>query len=510
MQSLVRRRDFEITSTPGFTEWANEQNISIAMSTYRVGAVLMLGSHPDGSPSLQTAAFDRAMGMCCHANAFWLVTQRMIWRFEREKKDESPANPSSNDYLYVPRVGYTTGQVDGHEIAMTDEHGPVFVNTLFNCLATVDQNFNFRPLWYPAFIHDLVPEDRCHLSGIAVTDGKPKYVTMHAQSDHAQGWRDSRKSGGLIMDIDCNEVVAESLSMPHSPRFQNGHLWVLNSGTGHLGKIDQRSKQFEPVSFVPGYARGLSIHSKYAFVGLSKPRRERAFQGLPLQSTLEKHNMAACCGIDVIDMETGSVVHAVRIESSIMELFDVAVLPGALRPGMLSFASSKYAHHFSFSHQGQLHHWESASPQVTSTNTTTASDDSPLTETNELPDMMAPRHMPVKTAKAFNNLGLMHVQRDNLQEAKICFDRAITLDPKHAGAWNNLGNILQRQNRLDDAITCYRHSVASDPSYLRAFFNLAQTLASKGEDEEARKHLQRILEIDPNHREAIAALGQQQ
>ena len=509
MQTLVQQRDFEITSTPGFTEWANEQNVSIAISTYRVGAVLMLGSNPDGSPSLQTAAFDRAMGMCCHEDALWLVTQRMVWRFEREKRDESATNPSSHDYLYVPRVGYTTGQVDGHEIAMTDEHGPVFVNTLFNCLATVDEKFNFRPLWHPAFIGDLAPEDRCHLSGLAVADGKPKYVTMHAQSNHAQGWRDSRTSGGLIMDIDRNEVIAESLSMPHSPRCQNGHLWVLNSGTGHLGKIDRRSKQFEPVRFVPGYARGLSIHSKYAFVGLSKPRRERAFQDLPLQTTLEKHNMAACCGVEVIDMETGLVVHSVRIESSIMELFDITVVPGALRPGMLSFTSSKYAHHFSFIDQGQLHHWEPASPQATPSNTTGTSDGSQFTKTNELPDMMAPRHMPVKTAKALNNLGLMHVQQGNMQEAKTCFDRAIALDPKHAGAWNNLGNILQQQNRLDEAIKCYRHSVASDSSYLRAFFNLAQALSGKGEAEEARKHLQRVLEIDPNHSEAIAALEQQ-
>lgn len=474
-----------------------------------MGAVLMLGSNPDGSPSLQTAAFDRAMGMCCHEDAFWLVTQRMVWRFEREKKAPSPANPSSHDYLYVPRVGYTTGQVDGHEITVTDEHGPVFVNTLFNCLATVDEKFNFRPLWHPAFIRDLAPEDRCHLSGVAIADGKPKYVTMHAQSDHAQGWRASRASGGLIMDIDQDEVIAESLSMPHSPRFQNEQLWVLNSGTGHLGKIDQSSKQFEPVRFVPGYARGLSIHSKYAFVGLSKPRRERAFLGLPLQATLEKHNMEACCGIEVIDMETGSVVHSVRIESSIMELFDVTVLPGVLRPGMLSFTSSKYAHHFSFSYQGQLHHWESASPHVTPSSTIAASDSFPHTKTDDEPDMLAPRHMPVKTARAFNNLGLMHVQQDNMQDAKVCFDQAIALDPKHAGAWNNLGNIMQRQDRLDDAIKCYRHSVASDPFYLRAFFNLAQTLARKGEDEEAKKHFQRVLEIDPNHSEAIAALEQQ-
>lgn len=484
----------------------SEQNISIAISTYRVGAVLMLGSNADGSASLQTAAFDRAMGMCSDGDAFWLVTQRMIWRFERERKAASATNPQANDYLYVPRVGYTTGEVDGHEIAVTDKCGPVFVNTLFNCLATVDPSFNFRPLWHPNFISGLAPEDRCHLSGVAVSNGLPKYVTMHAQSDSPQGWRESRTSGGLVIDVDTDEVIAEQLSMPHSPRLQNGCLWVLNSGTGHLGQIDRNSGQFEPVSFVQGYARGLSFHSKYAFVGISKPRRELAFHGLPLQTTLEKHKVDPCCGLQVIDMETGSTLHTVKIESSIMELFDVEVLPGVRCPAMLSFTSSKYAHHFSFPHKGKLHHWESASPQVPSSQVPDAAKNFEDTQTRELPDIMAPRHMPEKTAKAFNNLGLIHVQQDNMQDAKTCFERAIALDPKHAGAWNNLGNILQRQNKYGEAIDCYRNSVASNPTYVRAFFNLSQTLSQSGEHQEARKHLQRVLELDPHHSEARTAM----
>ena len=245
MQSIIRRPDFEITSTSGFPEWMREQTISIAMSTYRVGAVLLLGSNPDGTAALQTAAFDRAMGMCRHEGTFWLVTQRMIWRFEREQKQVSETASKGNDYLYVPRVGYTTGEVDGHEIAVSHDQEPVFVNTRFNCLATVDHQFNFRPLWHPRFISDVVPEDRCHLSGIAMLEGQAQYVTMHAQSNVAQGWRESRASGGVVVNTQTDELIAEQLSMPHSPRIYKNQVWVLNSGTGRLGFIDQKTQAFE-------------------------------------------------------------------------------------------------------------------------------------------------------------------------------------------------------------------------------------------------------------------------
>lgn len=508
MQPIIRRPDFELTATAGFPEWISEQKISAAMSTYRVGAVLLLGSNPDGTAAMQTAAFDRAMGMCRHEGTFWLVTQRMIWRFEREQKNAHEATAKGNDYLYVPRVGYTTGEVDGHEIAVGNDNEPVFVNTLFNCLAAVDTQYNFRPLWQPNFISDLAPEDRCHLSGIALSDGKPKYVTMHAQSNRAQGWRESRTSGGLIIDAETNDVVAEKLSMPHSPRVYKDKLWVLNSGTGHLGFVDRKTRTFEPVTFLPGYARGLSIHSKYAFVGLSKPRRERAFQGLPLEATLDKHRTDPCCGLQVIDLETGTVVHRVNIESSIVELFDVEILPGVLRPGMLSFTSSKYAHHFSFPHQGELHHWESDQHPTGSNKTPEPVPPGKGMQDREQSDMMAPRHMPEKTAKAFNNLGLMHVQKGNLNDAGSCFERATTLDPAHAGAWNNLGNVLKQQRKPDMAIACYHKAITSNPNYVPALFNLANELAKQNKEAEAKKHFLQVLEIEPDHAGARAAIGQ--
>ena len=119
-----------------------------------------------------------------------------------------------------------------------------------------------------------------------MVDGRPKYVTAVSQADVADGWRDRRDEGGIVMDVDTNEIVCSGLSMPHSPRFHDGKLWLLNSGTGYFGYADMETGKFEPVTFCPGYLRGLSFHGRFAIVGLSKQRQNRTFSGLALDSGL--------------------------------------------------------------------------------------------------------------------------------------------------------------------------------------------------------------------------------
>ena len=113
----------------------------------------------------------------------------------------------------------------------------IFVNTLFGCLATFSPRASFQPLWRPPFLSALVPEDRCHLNGLAMRDGRPAYVTAVAASDVADGWRDRRRDGGCVIDVASGGIVASGLSMPHSPRWYRDRLWVLNSGTGEFGSV---------------------------------------------------------------------------------------------------------------------------------------------------------------------------------------------------------------------------------------------------------------------------------
>ena len=200
------------------------------------------------------------------------------------------------------------------------------------------------PIWKPPFISKIIKEDRCHLNGLAMEDGVPRYVTAVSKSDTIDGWRDRRFDGGIIVDVQSGDIVMGGLSMPHSPRVYRGKLFVLNSGTGELGWIERGAcaddAKFNVVAFCPGFVRGLAFHGKYAFVGLSKPRYQR-FEGLALDKKLAETDSEPWCGVQVIDLDTGACVHWFRIDGPVGELYDVGVVPGVLRPMSLSFATNE-------------------------------------------------------------------------------------------------------------------------------------------------------------------------
>ena len=132
---------------------------------------------------------------------------------------------------------------------------------------------------------DLVPEDRCHLNGLAVRDGQPRYVTALGTTDTAGGWRERKADGGVLIDVRTSEILVRGLSMPHSPRWYDNRLWVLNSGTGELLVVDPESGRCDVACSLPGYLRGLTFVGPYALVGLCKIREKHIFGGLPVQQT---------------------------------------------------------------------------------------------------------------------------------------------------------------------------------------------------------------------------------
>jgi hypothetical protein len=194
--------------------------------------------------------------------------------------------------------------------------------------------FSFEPLWQPPFISKLVAEDRCHLNGLAMQDGEPTYVTACSSTDTAAGWRNHRVDGGVVMHIPSNEIIATGLSMPHSPRWYRGKLWLLNSGTGEFGFLD--GGQFMPVTFCAGFVRGLAFWGDYALVGLSK-LRSQTFAGLALETRLAALSADSQCALVVIDLNTGNIVHELSINGIVEELFDVVVLPNVRQPRALGF-----------------------------------------------------------------------------------------------------------------------------------------------------------------------------
>ncbi len=272
-----------------------------------------------------------------------LATLFQIIKFKNVLEGDQQIN-NVFDTCYVPREIYVTGELDSHDIGQLKDGRIIFVNTLYNCLSTTSDRHSFTPLWKPPFVSKIVKEDRCHLNGLAMEDGVPRYVTAVSKSDTIDGWRDRRFDGGIIIDVATGEIVIGGLSMPHSPRVYRDKLWVLNSGTGELGWIERAEKakdaKFHSVAFCPGFVRGLSFHDKYAFVGLSKPRYER-FEGLALDKKLADADSEPWCGVQVIDLDTGACVHWFRIDGPVAELYDLCVAPDVMRPMSLSFATNE-------------------------------------------------------------------------------------------------------------------------------------------------------------------------
>lgn len=329
----------ELVASRHFTDWLGRHCCSLAFTTYQAGKLFLIGLQPDGRLSVFERTFSRCLGLWAGGRTLWMSSLYQLWRFEDVLDDGQDYR--GHDRLYIPRVSYVTGDLDIHDVAVDATGQPVFVNTLFGCLATVSDTHNFTPLWKPPFISRLAAEDRCHLNGLAMDDGKPCYVTAVARTDVADGWRDRRRDGGVVLSVPDSEVVCEGLSMPHSPRLHQGKLWVLNSGAGELGYVDVASGKFVPIAFCPGYLRGLAFSGGEAIVGLSLQRENRTFQGLPLDENLKSRGADARCGLCVVDLATGEVAHWLRIEGVVRELYDVVLLLGVRSPAALGFKSDE-------------------------------------------------------------------------------------------------------------------------------------------------------------------------
>jgi uncharacterized protein (TIGR03032 family) len=207
-----------------------------------------------------------------------------------------------------------------------------FVNTRFSCLCTLDRNHSFVSRWRPPFVSALTPEDRCHLNGLGMVDGQPRYATALGATDAPAGWRADKARGGVLLDIPSGETIAIRLSMPHSPRWYAGKLWLLESGTGTFGVVDLDSGRYEAIARLPGFTRGLDFHGPFAFIGLSQVRETAVFSGIPITESLTER----ACGVWVVDIRSGETVAFLRFEDAVQEIFAVQVVPGWRYPDLIN------------------------------------------------------------------------------------------------------------------------------------------------------------------------------
>lgn len=324
--------------TSNLPQILEQGRFSVAVTTYQAGKLVFL-RNDKGVLNTHFRNFLKPMGMAISGGKLAVGCHIDVWEFHNmpavcpklNESDEYKELQLSHDACYMPRRSHTTGDMQIHEMAWIGEE-LWFVNTAFSCLATRSEINSFEPRWQPRFISQLMPGDCCHLNGLAVKDGKVKYVTALGETDTPGGWRDNKRDGGILIDVDTQEILLRGISMPHSPRWYQNKLWLLESGNGSIGFVDLEKGKYEEIAQLPGFTRGLSFIGPLAFVGLSQVRESAVFSGIPLVERLEERT----CGIWVLNIETGQTVAFCRFEDAVQEIFAVELLAGSLFPDLIN------------------------------------------------------------------------------------------------------------------------------------------------------------------------------
>jgi uncharacterized protein (TIGR03032 family) len=305
--------------------------MSVLVTTYQAGRLVIL-RNDNGVLNTHFRLFQKPMGLALAPHRLAVGCEMEIREFHNVPAVAPKLEPhGKHDVAFLPRTAHGTGDVQIHEMAWIDDE-VWFVNTLFSCLCTRSAVYSFQPEWRPWFISQLAPQDRCHLNGLCVIDGRPKYVTALGETDEPGGWRKNKRDGGILIDVEQNQIIARGLSMPHSPRWYRDRLWLLHSGTGGLGFIDPKNGAYQSVVELPGFTRGLSFAGEFAFVGLSQVRESAVFSGIPIA---ERPQAERSCGVWVVNIGTGEIAAWVKFEEAVQEIFAVEVLPQARFPDVV-------------------------------------------------------------------------------------------------------------------------------------------------------------------------------
>lgn len=466
-------REVRFEYTPLLPEILTHLNASLLVTTYQAGKLLVLGVQ-DGKMVISFLDYDQPMGLAVSPKRLAVGTRRQMHFLVAAH--ETLRGQGEYTGCYVPRMSAYTGSIHGHDLAWGRE-GLWVVNTLFSCLCTLHDQYSFVPRWRPPFISQLADEDRCHLNGLAMVDGMPRFVTAMAETDTAAGWRPTKATSGVVMEVPSGEVRCRGLAMPHSPRVYQDRLWVLNSGYGSIGYVDGATGRYEAVEGMPGYTRGLAFAGQFAFVGLSRIRETSVFGGIPIAEDRESLR----CGIGVIDLVSGKTVAVFQFHSGVSEIFAVEVLPGISNP-MIAGASVD---------QKEQDVWIVPSPTM-----------SPPLPEKTWPlfaglqgEAEVTQEGPGLSPAGMMQMGVQLHQQGRLNEAATLFEEGLAKSPTAVG-WVNFGNLQQDRNDQEGAIECYRRATGLDEACIPAWQNLGYLLFNRGQPHEAMECYERLLQLD--------------
>lgn len=324
-------KPFDCSYSPQFAELLSKLKISLAISTYQAGKVVIISAVDTDKLIQLPRNFENAMGMASSKDKLAVSSRNevIVMQNRPELASSYPSKRNTYDGIFVTTSRYNTGYLALHDMEFLNNK-IVAVNTLFSCLSYIDSNYSFTPFWQPPFISQLLPEDRCHLNGIATDNNEIKYLTALGNSNSFQGWRDKKMNGGILMEYPSGRIILDGLAMPHSPRIYDGKLYVLDSARGQLIVVDTDKRIRETVVNLGGFARGMARYGDYLFIGVSKLRHNsKAFSGLKIAKT-------SFAGVIAVHLPYKAIAGSFKYEMSVDEIYDVKVIEGSTRPSIVS------------------------------------------------------------------------------------------------------------------------------------------------------------------------------
>ena len=459
--------------TQSFPLFLEQAGISLVVSTYQAGKLILLRAQ---DKVLNTHFIDlpKPMGMALQAPKLAIGTGFQVISYFNMPDVAPKIEPvNSHDICFLPRQVHITGDIDIHEMAIADNGELWLINTRMSCLCTLSPEHSFQPRWRPAFVSGYDLLDRCHLNGLAMRHGKPAFVSALGETDHPGGWRENKASGGVLIEIDSNRVISRGLSMPHSPRWHQDTLWILESGAGTLASVDTTTGQLDTIIDLPGFTRGLEFIGRYALIGLSQVRETAVFSGLPLTARCQERQ----CGVWIVDIVERVVVGFVVFSGDVQEVFSVQILASTF-PAILSMDHPLLRSSYSLpdsalkqciapdptltllEHATQLHRQQRFKEAI-----------------NRYQEYLklSPDH-----CVARYQLGLACVDAEDWDKAVKQLGQVVDHEPNHAEAWNSLGLAWAGLLQWDKALDCYQHAIASDQQYAIAHFNRSLILLRRG------------------------------
>lgn len=322
---------YQIIYSTSLIELLDQEKISVALTTYQAGKLILISSK-DRQLVQTPISFKKPMGIAIQGSKLAVACIDEIQLFSNEEQDAVRKKPglAEFDSIYLHRATYHTGPLDLHDLEFGE--GMIWgVNTLFSCLAAYDVTFSFRPKWKPPFISSLVPEDNCHLNGMAMQNHLPKYATALSKDDSKHGWRKDKLQTGILMEVPSGHIILDGLAMPHSPRIYNDHLYILESGSGKLLRVVPNENRAELIYNFNCFVRGMSFYKHIAVIGKSKIRdHSKDFDDLHVKEN------SRYAGVIFFDMDSKEVMGEINYESDVDEIFDVQVLENTRNPVIIS------------------------------------------------------------------------------------------------------------------------------------------------------------------------------